>query len=54
MAARKKRKSLRLTPAEQSARFIEAAKEAGANEHPRTMDEAMRRIAESKKPPQKR
>jgi hypothetical protein len=45
----KKRPARRLTPAEQSARFIEAAKKAEADEQPEAFKKVLRLIAVKKK-----
>jgi hypothetical protein len=46
---KKKPKSKRLTPAEQHARFVEAAKAAEADESPNAMDKAFRRLKVTRK-----
>jgi hypothetical protein len=46
---RKKAPTHRLTPAEQHARFVEAAKKAGADERPEAFDKVFKRIVPSKK-----
>lgn len=49
MATKKKAKPL--TPAEQSARFIEAAKKAEADERPEEFEKAFKKIASRRKLP---
>lgn len=44
-----KEKVKRMTPAEQSARFIEAAKKAEADERPEEFDKVLKKIAPAKK-----
>lgn len=48
-----KKKPKRLTPAEQSARFKEVAKAAGADESPDAMDKAFRKLDSRKSVPKK-
>lgn len=53
--AKKRAKSKRLTPTEQHARFVEAAKNAEADEAPDALDKAFRRLNVAKSltaPPQ--
>jgi hypothetical protein len=40
----KKRKAKRMTPAQQHARFVEAARQAEADEAPDAMDKAFKRL----------
>jgi hypothetical protein len=49
MAQKKKPKTKRMTPAEQHARFVEAAKKAEADEAPDAMDKAFKKIDPAKK-----
>jgi len=45
-----KRKGKKLTPAEQSARFIEAAKKAEADERPEEFDKTFKKVAAPARP----
>lgn len=45
-----KKKAKRMTPAEQHARFVEAAKKAKADESPDALDKAFKKINPRKKP----
>ena len=49
MAKRRKAKKPPLTPAEQHARFVEAAKKAEADERPEEFDKIFKKVARARK-----